>query len=40
MGRVLLANLALERIAELLRQIKFNQLTEKSVIDDRSELVR
>ena len=32
MGQVLLASLALERIAELLRQIKFNQLKEKSVI--------
>jgi IclR family transcriptional regulator, pca regulon regulatory protein len=31
MQRVLLTSLAPERIAELLRQIKLNQLTEKSV---------
>jgi IclR family pca regulon transcriptional regulator len=33
MGRVLLASLVLKRIAELLRQAKFNRLKEKSVID-------
>jgi hypothetical protein len=33
MGRVLLASRAPGRIAELLRQIKLNQLTEKSVTD-------
>jgi IclR family pca regulon transcriptional regulator len=31
MGRVLLANLAAERIDDLLPRVKFNQLTEKSV---------